>query len=174
MGEDCSKGGRRPHDAGARIDRTDQPLRQGVLVLAGNRGKLLIVDAGKWKVRSEWKHVRPLFSLAITPDSRRAAAGDAKGDIVLWDLTANRKPRILQGHEWTVYGLAFTPDGRSLVSGSADGTVRLWDVGAGRLVETFRWHSLGDQRGRGGRRDDGGRGRRRRGRRRLGSRRRVK
>jgi WD40 repeat protein len=110
------------------------------LMLAGSTGRLLQVEMPKCKVIDERKHTRPLYSLACAPDGW-LAAGDSKGEILLWDTSGQSAPRTLTGHEWTVFGLAFTPNRSSLVSGSADGTVRLWEVGSGRLVETFRWHS---------------------------------
>jgi WD40 repeat protein len=111
------------------------------LMLAGNNGTLMLIDMPQRKAGDELKHDRGLFSLACAPDGRLVAAGDTRGDVILWDTSGETAPHTLRGHEWTVYGLAFTPDGKSLVSGSADGTVRLWETDTGRLVDTFRWHS---------------------------------
>jgi WD40 repeat protein len=119
------------------------------LACAGSSGTLLLLELkltkrallGGVPDRAVWKHQRGLFSLARTSDGRLLAAGDAKGDVVLWEAGSETPARILQGHEWTVYGLAFTPNGQSLLSASADETVRLWEVSTGRLVETFRWHT---------------------------------
>jgi WD40 repeat protein len=119
------------------------------LACAGSSGTLLLLELNLSK-RARFsgvpdsvvsKHQRGLFSLARTSDGRLLATGDAKGDVVLWEVGSDAPVRILQGHEWTVYGLAFTPNGQSLLSASADETVRLWEVSTGRLVETFRWHS---------------------------------
>jgi WD40 repeat protein len=111
------------------------------LALAGNNGTLMLIDMPERKTSDELKHDRRFYSLACAPDSRLVAAGDTRGDIILWDTTGETALRTLRGHEWTVYGLVFAPDGNSLISGSADGTVRLWEVSTGRLVETFRWHT---------------------------------
>lgn len=66
--------------------------------------------------------------LAISPDGRTLAWGDAEGTITLWELTAGQVRRRLKGHHSYVQSLAFSPDGKTLASGSADTTALLWDI----------------------------------------------
>jgi WD40 repeat protein len=68
--------------------------------------------------------------------TRRVAAGNNLGQILLWDLP--EKPdqpappplRRLDGHTNVITRLLSTPDGRWLISASNDHTVRFWDVEA--------------------------------------------
>jgi WD40 repeat protein len=66
--------------------------------------------------------------------SRRVAAGNNLGQILLWDLPAKPggdppKPVArLDGHTNAVTHLAALPDGKTLISSSYDHTVRYWDI----------------------------------------------
>src|SRR5262245_31059373 len=68
--------------------------------------------------------------------TRRLAAGNNLGQILLWDLP--EKPgdpvpspvRSLEGHGNAITRLLSTPDGRWLISASYDHTIRYWDMEA--------------------------------------------
>lgn len=68
--------------------------------------------------------------------TRRIAAGNNRGQILLWELPektgvpAPLPSRWLRGHENVVTRLAATADGRWLISASYDHTVRYWDMQA--------------------------------------------
>jgi WD40 repeat protein len=68
--------------------------------------------------------------------SRRLAAGNNLGGVVLWDLPAQpggeapKPTRRLDGHTNAISKLASTPDGSVLLSASYDHTVRLWNPAA--------------------------------------------
>jgi WD40 repeat protein len=58
-----------------------------------------------------------------------------KGQIVytdcavrLFDLTARKELKLLEGHEQMVTSVAFSPDNRFAVSGDAGGNIRKWDL----------------------------------------------
>jgi WD40 repeat protein/transcriptional regulator with XRE-family HTH domain len=95
----------------------------------------LIAAAGRPTVS---RMVRPggaLQAVAVNPaGTLLAAAGATDSDttVLLWDLRAPRRPRLLDarltGHRGPVYAIAFSSDGATLVTGSTDKTVRLWDV----------------------------------------------
>lgn len=65
--------------------------------------------------------------------TRRLAAGNNLGQILLWDLpdkagaTAPLPLRRLDGHTNTITRLLTTPDGRTLLSSSCDHTIRYWN-----------------------------------------------
>ncbi|QDU99112.1 WD40 repeat domain-containing protein [Lignipirellula cremea] len=67
---------------------------------------------------------------------RKLAAGNRRGDILLWDLPAEpgaERPlpvRRLEGHTNEITRLVATPDGKTLISASYDHTIRFWDMNA--------------------------------------------
>jgi serine/threonine protein kinase/WD40 repeat protein len=61
------------------------------------------------------------------------AAGDAGGEVIVWDLL-HRIPRSYsRGSQYDVYAVAFSPDGTTLAS-CGRGEVKLWDLATGRLL----------------------------------------
>jgi WD40 repeat protein len=72
-------------------------------------------------------------AVAFLGPTRRVAAGNNLGQILLWELPAKPggdppKPILrLDGHTNVISKLAATPDGKTLLSASYDHTVRYWD-----------------------------------------------
>lgn len=48
--------------------------------------------------------------------------------IFVWDIPAQRRVAVFQGHWLSVTGTAVSPDGTTLATSSLDGTVKLWDL----------------------------------------------
>ncbi len=75
------------------------------------------------------------FSIALSPDGRQLAAGDAAGLIQRWDISDPRSPRELPGPGVVfpsgVLTLAFSPDGRQLAAGGEGSAVQRWTLSAG-------------------------------------------
>ena len=83
--------------------------------------------------------------MVLSPDGKRLAAA-TYGEVVLWDLQANKVDKLLVdklllGHNDRIYSLAFSPTGEILAGGSRDTTIRLWDVSTGELKQTFVGHT---------------------------------
>lgn len=74
-------------------------------------------------------------AIAVSPDGKWAATGEASGAIKLWDLAIGKDPKTLTGHTAAVTGLRFLPGGTRLISGSLDKTVRLWNVSDGAAAQ---------------------------------------
>lgn len=88
----------------------------------------------------------PVWSIAVSPNSKTIASGSTDGTIQLWQVNANnvRVPiRILSGHADPVWTLAISPDGNLLASGSADKTIKIWDLNTGTLLDTLKGHTAG-------------------------------
>ncbi len=68
----------------------------------------------------------PLYTVAISPDSRALASAGRDRSIDLWDVASGELRQSLQGHTNSITCLAFHPAGELMASGSTDGTVRLW------------------------------------------------
>src|SRR4051812_13145538 len=75
-------------------------------------------------------------SVCFLGSTRKVAAGNNLGQILVWDLPAAagspapQPIRRLDGHSNVISRLATTADGRWLISSSYDHTIRLWDLQA--------------------------------------------
>lgn len=73
-------------------------------------------------------------AVSFVGKTRRVAAGNNLGQIVLWDLPdkpggdAPKPIRRLDGHTNVISRLTSTADGRWLISASYDHTIRIWDM----------------------------------------------
>ncbi len=79
-------------------------------------------------------HLRPVVSLAFSPDGQILASGSEDASVQLTPMSGFARPQLLKIHGDTVYSLAFAPDGKTLatVNNSADPNICLWDLG-GRI-----------------------------------------
>ena len=80
-------------------------------------------------------------ALAFAPDGRTLALAEwqsNEGDILLWDLEANRLRSRLAGHTDGIGQLAFSRDGRLLVSGGRDKKIMFWDPDTAAMLGVIR------------------------------------
>jgi WD40 repeat protein len=75
--------------------------------------------------------------VAWHPDGERLAVAGSNPRIQIWNVAANRKVAILEGHVQVVTELTFHPEGALLASHSWDGVLRLWDPSTGRPLLQF-------------------------------------
>jgi WD40 repeat protein len=66
-------------------------------------------------------------ALAISPDGRLAATGNARGRICLVETEEGRELACWEAQEGPVTALTFSPDGQALVSGGG-GNFKVWDL----------------------------------------------
>jgi len=96
-------------------------------------------------------HTSPRCSVAVSPDGRTVALGDAAHDgieIALWDFETGVLKRVLAGHtpgkgfSFYVQALAFSPDGKTLASAGGttreEGEVLLWNVDTGQIKQRLK------------------------------------
>jgi WD40 repeat protein len=102
-------------------------------------------DEGR-PIRTQQEAAR-IWSLALSPDGRRLAAGTQTvnlppNSLVLWDMQAQRE--LLRVKEPRASrSVAFSPDGRTIVTGGFGTVARLFDAETGRLLRPFRGHKDG-------------------------------
>jgi WD40 repeat protein/tetratricopeptide (TPR) repeat protein len=98
-------------------------------------GRLLVIDLEAGTLAAASSVFRPgLFTVAIAPDGRTAAAGSFDGLVRTFDLPTARLRDSFAGPTGWVSALDFSPDGRFLAAGYRDGEIRLFDVVAARPV----------------------------------------
>jgi WD40 repeat protein len=113
-------------------------------VLAGSSdGTVNVFPAVKGSSpQSTWScSAEPVFSVALSPDGRRAAAGTQGGIVVLYENPRGKEINRKAAHGDSVVSIAFSSDGRLLATGSKDRTIRLWSVAAGSMQEVLTLRS---------------------------------
>jgi len=70
--------------------------------------------------------------VALSPDGKTVATGDANSTVYLWETSSGREARRLTGCQGGVAAIAFTLDGKRLASGDGDGGLRVWDLSTGK------------------------------------------
>jgi WD40 repeat protein len=142
-------------------------------------GRCLVTTGGESVVVWETAAFRPspvqypqgqggLVSVAVSPDSRRAASAGLSGEVWVWDL-ADARPvlsvlsppplasalvnlhaaftarplHVLHAHTTRVTGVAFSPKGDLLATCGMDGATRLWDARTFESVADLPGHGSG-------------------------------
>ena len=85
-------------------------------------------DLESGEVVNELRHDSPLTSLAVSSDQKRIAAGDAHGNLIVWDAATGRKLWSVKKHAGGFMGLAFSPDGSLIASANRDSTLKVFDA----------------------------------------------
>lgn len=82
-------------------------------------------------------------SLAISPDNRLLAAGDASVGLTLWSLADGKRIPMKSRHP-AVTHVRFTREGNRIVSGGNDGALCLWSLPDGELLARYEGNSDGN------------------------------
>lgn len=108
----------------------------GRYVAAAGLGEKVFV----WNLRARTlartiDHGHLIFAIRFSPDGKRIATGDDKGNVDFWDAaTGRRVGRELRGQNGAVISVTYSPDGSEVMTTSSDGKLRLIDVATGKLV----------------------------------------
>ena len=111
------------------VASADSPLQ----IWDTERGKLEAIPRG---------HVRPVYSVAFSPDGKLLASCGSDGMICLWEPIRWRRIASLRGHPGAVLSLAFSPDGKLLASGGGNGTIVLWNIERKEELKALKGHSV--------------------------------
>jgi WD40 repeat protein/serine/threonine protein kinase len=87
-------------------------------------------------------HLKPVNSLAFSPDATRLAAASDDGTVSVWDVWQHRELRRLAGHTNAVTVVAFSGDGSQVLSAGLDGFARLWDVQSETEIKQIKLNQL--------------------------------
>jgi WD40 repeat protein len=105
-----------------------------------NTVRLWALESGRELRRFEG-HADLIWSVALSPDGRRALSGSEDNSIRLWEVDSGRELFRLQGHTGWAWSVAFSPDGRRALSGGDDKTLRLWNLEKGRQICSLEGHA---------------------------------
>ncbi|MCA9289632.1 MAG: WD40 repeat domain-containing protein, partial [Phycisphaerales bacterium] len=97
-------------------------------ITAESPPRIVVCDGRTGTPRREIEQSSTVYSVDISPDGSRLAAGCEDGVVRLYDTRLFQLVAELNGHASYVHVVRFSPDGTRLASGSGDGTVRLWDT----------------------------------------------
>jgi serine/threonine protein kinase/WD40 repeat protein len=90
-------------------------------------------------------HTGPVWSVAFTPDGRRALSASADSSVRVWDIETGKELRRFEGHNSCVYSVAVSPDGSRVLSGDGEhryleqhgSRVCLWALDSGKQLQRF-------------------------------------
>ncbi len=90
------------------------------------------------EVRRLEGHQGGAWSVAVSPDGRRAVSASIDGTARVWDLDTGAEAQRFKGHEgfWAT-SVGFLPEGDRVLSGGTDGHLRLWAIRSGRELRRF-------------------------------------
>ncbi|MCL4220893.1 MAG: protein kinase [Phycisphaerales bacterium] len=107
------------------------------LYTSGSFNEVLACDVGSRTITRRFPVPSEPWSIALSPDGTRIAAGLFDASVCLIDLSSGEVTSSTARHRLVVAGLTFSPDGHLLASGGDDGTVRLWSAEDLREVTRF-------------------------------------
>lgn len=101
----------------------------GFLATADERGaiRLWSLESGREAV-TLLGHIGAATCIALSPDQRTLISGGANGEVIFWDLRAQREVFRQRRHDGPVRYIRFANQGRWLITASAD-QVALWQAG---------------------------------------------
>lgn len=83
----------------------------------------------------------PIFSVAISPDGERLAAGTMRSEIRTWRVWDGQPVAAWVAHAGWVLSVSYSPDGSVLASGASGGSLRLWNAADARHLATMQGHT---------------------------------
>src|SRR5581483_4052225 len=111
---------------------------KGQQLIGCGTGGMVVWDALRRKVLDRLDEPGEWASVSVSSDGRFAALGESQsskgpkknGRILVWDLHARARHKLLTGHSDAITAVAFQPHSHQLASASRDGSVLIWDVSA--------------------------------------------
>jgi cytochrome c len=116
----------------------------GEIATGGADGKLYFLTGAGAAAGEIAAGLRPVISIAISPDGALVAAASVGGSVAVIDRKTRALAHKLAGPGLTVWSVAFMPDGRTLLTGGADNIIRRWNAVTGDPVDPLLLETAGD------------------------------
>ena len=87
------------------------------------------------------EHTTDIWTVAFSPDGRRALSGGIDGQLVYWNVETGSALRHLSGHQFAVNSVTFSSDGQQALSAAGDEPVILWDLQTGEAIYHLHGHT---------------------------------
>ncbi len=116
----------------------------GEIATGGADGKVYFLAADGSRAGEVAAGLRPVISIAISPDGTLLAAASIGGSVAIIDRKPRGLARTLVGPGLPVWSVAFLPDSRTLLTGGADNIIRRWDAATGEPVDPLLLEKQGD------------------------------
>jgi WD40 repeat protein len=104
-----------------------------VTLTEDGQGQTQALDGGSVQTLSCHGSENPIYTLAVSTDERRIAAGCRDGELAVWDIgdTVQTQPSLIQGGDdkAPVTALGYSSDSEYLASGDTAGKVTIWKQG---------------------------------------------
>lgn len=148
---------------GDKVNNTTFSARGDLVGVAGYDGVARVLNLGlRQPVGLPIRSSNAFYSVALSPDGSRAAAGTTAGEVHIWDVATGREMSAVLRHPGNAVGLSFSPDGsRLLVAWSGYDTAKkdiygmdLWEIDTGRRVfptlrsNSYIWRGVFSRDGR--------------------------
>lgn len=101
--------------------------KDGTFIAAGQGKRLVLWNAAEGTVRHDLEIDHGAYSVSISPDSKRVAAGTG-GKVSIIDSQAGKVLHVIEGVNQDVYEIAWSPDGRVLAVTGGNGEITLWST----------------------------------------------
>ncbi len=129
----------RPHD----LEFT--PNGQQLIVAAGTPGQMgevKIFNVADGALAADlFTTDDEVFSIALSADGSRLAAGCADRSLRVFDMTTRKQQLFVEDHADWVMDVAWSPDGSKLATASRDKTSKVFDAKTGEALATFNGHA---------------------------------
>ena len=81
---------------------------------------------------------RPVRSVEFSPDGTRLAAGDRKGNLLIWNLSDQQLIVKKKPHQGQLVQMAYSPDSKQIATTSYSGDVVISDAESGEKIKTLK------------------------------------
>ena len=102
-----------------------------MLVSTGGPSGTRVWDVATGRLRLELPNAVSAC-LAMAPDGKTLATGQAGGVVRLWDTKSWKERITLPAHRDLITSVAFSADSKMLATASQDGTTKLWQIAGGK------------------------------------------